>query len=67
MVERSQVVSHMLVDKMVPGSRVDLVACKEVPGDEPIVYFINTINSLKAAPGITVSKFCYRTKIQVCF
>lgn len=62
--ERPQI-SNTLMDKMAPGCRIDIVTCKEVPGDEPVVHFINQLDPLKSTPGITVSKICHRTKIQV--
>lgn len=49
----------------VPGSRLDSVACKEVPGDEPIVHFIHQLDPLKSVPGITVNKICHGCKIQI--
>lgn len=51
----------------IPGFRLNSVACKDVPGDAPVVCFINQLDPLRLQPGITVSRICHQVKIQVSF
>lgn len=48
-----------------PGIQINQLMCCEVPGDEPIVKFINVLDPVKFAPGITVTKEYGTMKLQV--
>lgn len=49
-----------------PGIKINQLMCCEVPGDEPIVKFINVLDPIKYTPGTTVTKDCGTMKLQVC-
>ncbi|KAJ8958968.1 hypothetical protein NQ314_006332 [Rhamnusium bicolor] len=44
-----------------PGIQINQLMCSEVPGDEPIVKFINILDPLKMPPGVTVTNNCHKT------
>lgn len=48
-----------------PGIQINQLMCCEVPGDEPIVKFINVLDPIKYTPGVTVTKECGTMKLQV--
>ncbi|CAG9818845.1 unnamed protein product [Phaedon cochleariae] len=48
-----------------PGIKINQLMCCEVPGDEPIIKFINILDPLKLPPGVTVTKEYGTIKIQV--
>lgn len=50
-----------------PGIQINQLMCCEVPGDEPIVKFINVLDPVKFAPGVTVTKECGIMKLEVNF
>jgi hypothetical protein len=50
-----------------PGTQINQLTCCEVPGDQPIVQFINILDPLKLPSGTTVTKQCGSVKIQVSF
>lgn len=48
-----------------PGTQINQLTCCEVPGDQPIVQFINILDPVKLPSGTTVTKQCGTVKIQV--
>lgn len=48
-----------------PTVQINQLMCCEVPGDEPIVKFINILDPLKLPPGVSVTKDCGIIKLQV--
>jgi protein HIRA/HIR1 len=48
-----------------PGTQINQLTCCEVPGDQPIVQFINVLDPLKLPSGTTVTKQCGSVKIQI--
>nr|XP_023016100.1 protein HIRA homolog [Leptinotarsa decemlineata] len=48
-----------------PGIQINQLMCCEVPGDEPIVKFINVLDPLKMPPGVSVTKEGGTMKLQV--
>lgn len=48
-----------------PGIQINQLMCTEVPGDEPIVQFINILDPLKMPAGTTVTKRNTLLKMQV--
>ncbi|KAJ8924558.1 hypothetical protein NQ315_000707 [Exocentrus adspersus] len=48
-----------------PGTQINQLMCCEVPGDEPIVKFINVLDPLKMPAGVTVTKESGNMKIQI--
>lgn len=50
-----------------PGVQINQLMCCEVPGDEPIVKFINVLDPIKYTSGNTVTKDCGTMKLQVSF
>lgn len=48
-----------------PGTHINQLTCCEVPGDQPIVQFINILDPLKLPAGTTVTKQAGDVKIQV--
>lgn len=53
-----------------PGIKINQLMCTEVPGDEPIVQFINVLDPLKMPPGTVATKMDKLLKLQVtnsCF
>ncbi|XP_063920642.1 protein HIRA homolog isoform X2 [Zophobas morio] len=48
-----------------PGTQINQLTCCEVPGDQPIVQFINILDPLKLPSGVAVTKQAGNIKIQV--
>ncbi|XP_044271848.1 protein HIRA homolog [Tribolium madens] len=48
-----------------PGTQINQLTCCEVPGDQPIVQFINILDPLKLPSGAAVTKQCGTMKIQI--
>ncbi|XP_057664646.1 protein HIRA homolog isoform X1 [Diorhabda carinulata] len=48
-----------------PSVQINQLMCCEVPGDEPIVKFINVLDPLKLAPGVAATKECGIVKLQM--
>nr|CAI5830793.1 unnamed protein product [Callosobruchus analis] len=48
-----------------PGIHINQLMCCEIPGDEPIVKFINVLDPLKMPPGVAVTKDGSAVKIQI--
>lgn len=48
-----------------PGVQINQLMCSDVPGDQPIVHFINILDPLKMPPGTTVTKRAAKAKLQV--
>lgn len=50
---------------MPPGVQINQLMCSDVPGDQPVVQFINILDSLKMPSGSTVTKKTTRVKLQI--
>lgn len=48
-----------------PGVQINQLMCSDLPGDQPIVQFINILDTLKMPPGTTVTKKAPKGKLQV--
>ncbi|XP_076271672.1 histone cell cycle regulator-like protein isoform X2 [Rhynchophorus ferrugineus] len=48
-----------------PGTEINQLMCADVPGDEPITKFINTIDPIKFTPGTTITKDAGQLKVQI--
>ncbi|CAG9862092.1 unnamed protein product [Phyllotreta striolata] len=48
-----------------PSIHINQLMCCEVPGDEPIVKFINILDPTKLPPGVAVTKDCGVIKLQI--
>lgn len=48
-----------------PGVQINQLMCSDLPGDQPIVQFINILDTLKMPPGTTVTKKALKGKLQV--
>lgn len=48
-----------------PGAQITQLTCCEVPGDQPIIQFVNVLDPQKMPPGQTVTKLNGVMKIQV--
>lgn len=48
-----------------PGVQINQLMCSEVPGDQPIVHFINVLEFTKMPSGTTITKKTGRIKMQV--
>lgn len=48
-----------------PGIKINQLMCTEVPGDEPIVQFINVLDPLKMPAGSTAVRKDHIMKLQV--
>ncbi|KAF5276450.1 hypothetical protein FQA39_LY06519 [Lamprigera yunnana] len=48
-----------------PGVQVNQLMCSEVPGDQPIVHFINMLETVKLPSGTTVTKKTGQVKMQI--
>ncbi|CAH1955908.1 unnamed protein product [Acanthoscelides obtectus] len=67
-VAESQAIAQTDVNRMsiqLPGIHINQLMCCEIPGDEPIVKFINVLDPLKMPAGISVTKECNAMKIQI--
>lgn len=48
-----------------PGVQITQLSCSDIPGDQPIVQFINVLDPLKMPQGQTVVKKNELMKLQV--
>lgn len=48
-----------------PGAQITQLTCCEVPGDQPIIQFVNVLDPQKMPPGQTVTKLNGVMKIQI--
>ncbi|GLV43884.1 hira [Carabus blaptoides fortunei] len=63
-VPERRAITHSFVTK-IPGIQLGAVSSRDIPGEEPVVHFISPLDPLRAAGGVTITKVCHRTKIQI--
>ncbi|XP_072378444.1 protein HIRA isoform X1 [Diabrotica undecimpunctata] len=59
----NRAVSEMVAQP--PSIQINQLMCCEVPGDVPIVKFINILDPLKLTPGVAATKDCGVIKLQI--